>query len=481
MVSGYSLLDNGFKTNAATFFITFRDFKERYATLKTAKEENARAILTTLYREAQAIEGATVFPAPPPPIPGIGTTGGFEFWVQDTTAGEPARLDDLTQEVIRKAAERPELAGLHTTFRSTTPQLRADVDRDKATLLGVPIEDVYSAIQAQFGSLAVSQFNQFSQVWWVILQSDAKYRQTPEDLTRLYTRTNRGAGANRTQSQSSDQSPGQSRMVPLSALVTTSWVTGPDLLPHFNGFPAAKINGNAAPGYSSGQAIAAMEAIAREVLPQGYTFAWSGLAFEEKKSGGTSMIAFVFGLIIVFLVLAAQYESWTLPGAVMTAVPFGILGALTAIWLRGLENDVYFQIGLLVLIGLGAKNAVLRVTAAVELRKQGKSIMEATIEAGEQRLRPIIMTSLAFAFGVLPLALAVGAGANARHSIGTGILGGMLGETTLAMLYVPLFFYIFDRLNERSAAKKEKAAAAAGGGAAAPVAPHAPHAPRKGD
>jgi multidrug efflux pump len=481
MVSGYSLLDNGFKTNAATFFITFRDFKERYATLEIAKEENARAILTTLYREAQSIEGATVFPAPPPPIPGIGTTGGFEFWVQDTSAGEPARLDDLTQEVIRKAAERPELAGLHTTFRSTTPQLRADVDRDKATLLGVPIEDVYSAIQAQFGSLAVSQFNQFSQVWWVILQSDAKYRQTPEDLTRLYTRTNRGAGANRTQSQSSDQSPGQSRMVPLSALVTTSWVTGPDLLPHFNGFPAAKINGNAAPGYSSGQAIAAMEAIAREVLPQGYTFAWSGLAFEEKKSGGTSMIAFVFGLIIVFLVLAAQYESWTLPGAVMTAVPFGILGALTAIWLRGLENDVYFQIGLLVLIGLGAKNAVLRVTAAVELRKQGKSIMEATIEAGEQRLRPIIMTSLAFAFGVLPLALAVGAGANARHSIGTGILGGMLGETTLAMLYVPLFFYIFDRLNERSAAKKEKAAAAAGGGAAAPVAPHAPHAPRKGD
>jgi multidrug efflux pump len=223
---------------------------------------------------------------------------------------------------------------------------------------------VYSAIQAQFGSLAVSQFNQFSQVWWVILQSDAKYRQTPEDLTRLYTRTNKGAGANRTQLQTPDQAPGQAQMVPLSALVTTSWVTGPDLLPHFNGFPAAKINGNAAPGYSSGQAIAAMEEIAREVLPAGYTFAWSGLAFEEKKSGGTSMIAFVFGLIIVFLVLAAQYESWTLPGAVMTAVPFGILGALTAIWLRGLENDVYFQIGLLVLIGLGAKNAVLRVTAA---------------------------------------------------------------------------------------------------------------------
>jgi multidrug efflux pump len=244
-------------------------------------------------------------------------------------------------------------------------------------------------------------------------------------------------------------------MVPLSALVTTRWVTGPDLLPHFNGFPAAKVNGTAAPGYSSGQAIAAMEAVAHEVLPPGYTFAWSGLAFEEKKSGGTSMLAFGFGLVIVFLVLAAQYESWTLPGSVMMAVPFGVLGALTANWLRGLENDVYFQIGLLVLIGLGAKNAILRVSFAVELRRQGKSIMDATIEAGEQRLRPIIMTSLAFAFGVLPLAIAMGAGANARHSIGTGIIGGMIGETTLAMLYVPLLFYLFDRFGERTRTKKK--------------------------
>jgi multidrug efflux pump len=244
-------------------------------------------------------------------------------------------------------------------------------------------------------------------------------------------------------------------MVPLSALVKTSWVTGPDLLPHFNGLPAAKINGGAAAGYSSGQAIDAMEEVAREVLPAGYTFAWSGLAFEEKQSGGTSTAAFAFGLIIVFLVLAAQYESWTLPGAVMTAVPFGILGALFLNWLRGLENDVYFQIGLLVLIGLGAKNALLRVTFAVDLRKQGRSLMDATIEAGEMRLRPIIMTSLAFVLGVLPLALATGVGANSRHSIGTGIIGGMLGETTLAMLYVPLFFYIFESLSERLRDRKK--------------------------
>ena len=387
-------------------------------------------MLLNLLREVQDIEQAVVIPIAPPPIPGIGTTGGFEFWIQDTGAGDPAQLDAVTQEFLAKARTRPELTALSSTFRANTQQLRANVDRDKATLLGVPVEDVYSAIQAQFGSLTASQYNQWSRVWWVIVQSDAKYRQDPGDLTRLYTRSKDG------------------HMVPLSALVTTQWVAGPDLLPHFNGFPAAKVNGNPAPGYSSGDALAAMEATAREVLPPGYTFAWSGLAFEEKKSGGTSMIAFVFGLIIVFLVLAAQYESWTLPGAVMSAVPFGILGALVTNWLRGLENDVYFQIGLLVLIGLGAKNAVLRVSAAVEFRHQGKTIMEATVLAGEQRLRPIIMTSLAFAMGCLPLAIALGAGANARHSIGTGIIGGMIGETTLAMLYVPLLFYLFDRMAE---------------------------------
>jgi multidrug efflux pump len=441
MITGYSLLDSGFKTNAGAFFVTLRDFKERYASIETAKAQNARAVLLNLSSETQGIDEAIVIPVPPPPIPGIGTTGGFEFWIQDTGSGDPTQLDEVTQDFLKKARATPGLARVYSTFRANTQQLRTIVDRDKATLLGVPVEDVYSAIQAQFGSLTVSQYNQFSRVWWVIVQSDAKYRQNPDDLTRLYTRSRDG------------------QMIPLSALVTTEWTAGPDLLPHFNGFPAAKINGSAAPGYSSGDAIAAMEAIAKEVLPPGYTFAWSGLAYDEKQSGGTSMIAFVFGLIIVFLVLAAQYESWSLPGAVMSAVPFGILGALLTNWMRGLENDVYFQIGLLVLIGLGAKNAVLRVSAAVEFRKQGKTIMEATVLAGEQRLRPIIMTSLAFAMGCLPLALAMGAGANARHSIGTGIIGGMIGETTLAMLYVPLLFYLFDQFAERG--KKQGAPAAA--------------------
>ena len=448
MLTGYSLIDGGFKTNAATFFITFTDFKERYASIETAKQQNARAILLAFYEHAKHIEEGVVLPIAPPAIPGIGTTGGFEFWIQDTAAGSPVELEAQTRAFLAKARERPELAGLNTTFNASSQQLRADVDREKATLLGVPVQDVYSAIQAQFGSLTASQFNQFSRVWWVIVQSDARFRERPEDLTRLYTRSN------------------QNKMVPLTSVVTTRWTAGPDVLPHFNGFPAAKVIGNPAPGYSSGQALAAMEAVAAE-LPPGYAFAWSGLAFEEKQSGGTSSLAFVFGLIIVFLVLAAQYESWTLPGAVMTAIPFGVLGALLTNVIRGLENDVYFQIGLLVLIGLGAKNAVLRVSAAVDFRKQGKTIMEATVLAGEQRLRPIIMTSLAFAVGCLPLAIAVGAGANARHSIGTGIIGGMIGETTLAMLYVPLFFYIFDQLTERRKAKAEAKRARAAGDAAA--------------
>jgi multidrug efflux pump len=440
VINGYSIIDQGFKTNSSTLFITLKDFEERYGSIAKARLENPRTILIDVYRKSFDIKEALVLPIAPPAIPGIGTTGGFEFWIQSTGGGDPGQLDALTQQFLKAAKARPELTGLNTTFRANTQQMKVDVNRDKATLLGVQVQDVYSAIQAQFGSLIVSQFNQYSRSWFVILQSDARYRLTPEDITKLYTRNQHG------------------QMVPLTALVTTSYVTGPDLMPHFNGLPAAKIIGSQAPGFSSGQAIEAMEDVAKQVLPGGYQFAWSGLAYDEKRAGGTSTVAFLFGLIFVFLVLAAQYESWTLPGAVMTAVPFGVLGALVFNWMRGLDNDVYFQIGLLVLIGLGAKNAVLRVSAAVELRQEGKSIIDATMLAGERRLRPIIMTSLAFAFGVLPLALALGAGANARHSIGTGIIGGMLGETTLAMLYVPLFFYLFARMNEK---RGEKSAASA--------------------
>ena len=450
VISGYSLLDSQYKPSASTFFVTFKPVDQRYASKKKALEQNVETVLTDVALKARRFDKGLFIPIEPPAIPGIGTTGGFEFWIQDKGSGDPQRLADVTQKFLAKARTRPESTELNTTYRAASRQLRAEVDRAKAVLLGVPVPDVYSALQAQFGSMQVSQFNQYSRVWNVILQSDAPYRRSPSDITRLYTRSETG------------------NMVPLSALVRTKYATGPELEPHFNGFPAACITGGPAHGKSSGTALHAMEEVAKETLPSGYGFAWSGMAYEEKKSGGTSANAFIFGIIIVFLVLAAQFESWILPGSVLTAVPFGILGALVFNWMRGLDNDVYFQIGLLVLIGLGAKNAVLRVSFAVDLRKQGLSVMEATKQAGEERLRPIIMTSLAFIFGVMPLALAMGAGANARHSIGTGIIGGMIGETTLALLYVPLFFYLFETLAERSKAKKKAGSPAAGKAGAGP-------------
>lgn len=431
VINGYSLIDSQYKSNMATFFVTLKDFKERYADTSIALKQNAKAVLTDVGMKARNLDAGIFIPIAPPAIPGIGTTGGFEFWIQSRGTGDPLELYNMTQEFLKKARERSELSGLSCTFRASSLQLKTDVDREKAELLGVAINDIYSTMQAQFGSMQVSQFDQYSRTWNVTIQSDAAFRQTPADLTRLYVRSK------------------NQQMVPLSALVKTSYSTGPDLVPHFNGFPAALISGNAAAGYSSGDAIAAMEDIAKELLPQGYGYAWSGMAFQEIESGSSSTVAFLFGILIVFLILAAQYESWSLPLSVLTAVPFGLIGALLATWLRGLENDVYFQIGLLLLVGLAAKNAILIVEFAHHLRLQGKSPMEAAVEAGELRLRPILMTSLAFIFGVLPLYLATGAGANARHSIGTGIFGGMIGASSLALLYVPLFFYLFDRMTKR--------------------------------
>jgi multidrug efflux pump len=267
-------------------------------------------------------------------------------------------------------------------------------------------------------------------VWQVVLQAEPEFRSSPEDLRNIFVRGRTG------------------EMVPLDAVTTARFTMGPDLIPRFNGFPAAKINGGAAAGYSSGQAIAAMEELASG-LPEGYGVAWSGQAYEEKKSGGASALVFVFGLVMVFLILAAQYESWSLPGSVITAVPFGVLGALVAVWLRGLENDVYFQIGLVTLIGLAAKNAILIVEFAVLERAKGLSIVESAVQGAKARLRPIVMTSLAFTAGAIPLAIASGAGSAARHSIGTGVIGGMVGATTLALFFVPLFYVLIGQLSER--------------------------------
>ncbi|KAB7675179.1 efflux RND transporter permease subunit [Plesiomonas shigelloides] len=448
-ITGYNLLDSSFKTNTATFFVTLKPFEER-----TEPSQSADAVLQDIAKKARGIEGAFILPISPPAIPGLGATGGFQFWIQDIGNGSLAQLQQVTNQFLAKARQRPELTGLSSTFNAASTQLQADIDRDKAMLLGVPVQEAYGTLQTFLASSTVSQYFDQSRVWNVVLQAEDRFRDNPSWLMQFYTRNNVG------------------NMVPLSAVMETKYAAGPDLVPHFNSFPAAQINGSAAPGYSSGDAIALMEQIAKETLPQGYSFAWSGQAFEEKQAGSTSTVAFALGLVIVFLILAAQFESWSLPCAVLTAVPFGLIGSLIFTMARGLENDVYFQIGLLVLIGLAAKNAVLIIEFAVELRHKGKGLIESAIEAGELRLRPIVMTSLAFILGTLPLMLASGAGANSRHSIGTGIVGGMIGATTLALFYVPMFYVIFERLAERG----KKSPPPSGEGEVTPTAEPSPHA-----
>jgi multidrug efflux pump len=405
--------------------VSLKDFGER-----RSRDLSLDAVIASIRPKLAGIQDAIVIPLNPPPIPGLGMQGGFELWVQDLRGGEPQRLAHTVQQLVVGARQQPVLAGVNSTFNPASRQLSVKVDREKAEILGAPISDVYGALQSLFGSLYVSQYNKYGRVWQVVLQAEPEFRNSPDDLRSIFVRGRSG------------------EMVPLDAVTTARFTRGPDLIPRFNGFPAAKINGGAAPGYSSGQAIAAMEQLAQD-LPEGYAITWSGQAYEEKQSGGASALVFVFGLIMVFLILAAQYESWSLPGSVITAVPFGVLGALLAVWLRGMENDVYFQIGLVTLIGLSAKNAILIVEFAVLERAKGLSIVESAVEGARMRLRPIVMTSLAFTAGAIPLAIASGAGSASRHSIGTGVIGGMVGATTLALFFVPLFYVLISQLSER--------------------------------
>jgi multidrug efflux pump len=429
-LSGYSIIDGQFKTNTGTVFVALKDFSERDDPSLTV-----HALMAAVTPKLRAIKECYAFPINPPPIPGLGTQGGFEFWLQNRGQGGVAHLEATTRNLITKATETGEVVRLNSTINSASRQLKTNVDRAKTETLGLAIEDVYNTLQTLFGSLYVSQYNKFGRVWQVILQAEPRYREKPEDIQNIFVRQKGG------------------EMVPLSSVVTTEFVSGPDLVSRFNGFMAAKINGDAAPGFSSGQSIATMESVSARVLPDGYTYAWSGQAFEEKQASGASAIVFIFALVMVFLILAAQYEQWSLPIAVVTAVPFGIFGALVSVWARGMENDVYFQIGLVTLIGLSTKNAILIVEFAELKYKEGMAAKDAAIEAARLRLRPILMTSLSFILGAMPLVLATGAGAAARHSIGTGIIGGMVGATTLALFFVPLFYYLVISAKEKFSAK----------------------------
>ncbi len=421
-INGYSLIDGSVKDNAGLLFATLKPYAQR-----TEKGTDAFSVQKDLGRRLHGIKEGLVFPINPPSIPGLGSTGGFEFYIQSKGGGTPQQLEKVTRQFMAEAAKHKELAGVSTTFSASQQQLYLDVDRAQAELLlAVPVSTVFNTLQSYFGSAYVGQFLQYGRLWQVIQQSEPQYRDKPDDLTQVFVRSNNGS------------------MIPLSAMATIRYVAGPSLLPRFNGFPAAKLSGSQAPGYSSGQAIDAMEAVAKKVLPDGYGYAWSGQAYEEKKAGNTSALAFAFGLVVVFLILAAQYEKWSLPVGVVLSVPFALCGALLLTWARGLQNDVYFQVGLVTLVGLSAKNAILIIEFAAENLAKGMNPVDAAVEAARLRLRPIVMTSLAFILGCVPMAIASGAGANSLRAIGTGVIGGMLASTLVASFFVPLFFVLLE-------------------------------------
>ncbi len=423
-VDGYSLIDGGVKENAGLAFAALKPMEER-----KGRQNSAFAVIADTGRQMAGLKETIAFPINPPSIPGLGTTGGFEFYIQNRGGHSAQDLQRVTRLFMAKSRERAELSAVSSTFSAAQQQIFLDLDRQRAELLGVPVSTVFETLQTYFGSSTVGQFVEYGRIWQVILQADPQFRDSPADFAQIHVNTTGGD------------------TIPLSAVARIQYVAGPNLLTRFNGFPAAKLTGSQAPGYSSGQAIAAMENVAREVLPEGYGFAWSGQAFEEKKAGGASAMAFVFGIVMVFLVLAAQYERWSLPLGVVLAVPFAVGGALLLTWLLKLQNDVYFQVGLVTLVGLAAKNAILIIEFASENLRSGMPAGEAAIEAARLRLRPIVMTSLAFILGCVPMALATGAGANSLRAIGTGVIGGMIASTVVASLFVPLFFVLLTRLS----------------------------------
>jgi hydrophobe/amphiphile efflux-1 (HAE1) family protein len=427
--TGFDFLGGGFRNNAATIFVTQVPWDERKVT--------AQQLVGELFGKTAGIKEALVLAFNPPPIFGLGTAGGYEFYLQNRGEGGAKRLNEVTQQFLQRVNGDKQLGYAQTLWRANVPQLFVDVDREKAKKLGVPINDVFAALSATLGTYYVNDFSKYGRAWQVLMSADPSYRSRPDDIGAVYVRSTKG------------------EMIPLSALAVVKYSSGPDSLDRFNNLPAVKIFGSSAPGVSSGQAIARVEAIANEVLPADFSYDWGGTSFQEKRSTGASTFALGLAVIMVFLILAAQYEKWSLPFSVLMALPFGTFGALAAVWLRGMTNDVYFQIGLVTLLGLAAKNAILIVEYATLKRHEGMSASAAAIEAARLRFRPILMTSLAFILGVLPLAISTGAGAGARQSTGTGVMGGMIAATFLAIFFVPLFFRLITDRRLREGRSKE--------------------------
>jgi len=421
-ISGFDVLTNTNRTNAGVSFVILKDWSERKSAALSAQ-----AMTGAIMAAGMKIKDGSVFSISPPPIPGMSNTGGFEGFVQARSGNDYLKLEAATQKLIAAASKRKELVGVGTSYSAEVPRVQVTIDVEKTKLLGISMDDINTTLQSTFGAFYVNDFNRDGRVYRVQLQSEDKFRAHPEDLRDVYVRSSNGT------------------MVPLTAVAQVSGTTGPDVVERFNLFPAARLFGGPAPGYSSGQALAAMEEVAAQSLPDGYELAWSGSSFQEKTSGQNTAAIFALAVLMVFLILAAQYERLTLPFAVILAVPFAVFGAYLAVWLRGIYSDLYLQIGLVTLVGLAAKNAILIVEFAAHMHRDGKDLKEAAIEAARLRFRPIVMTSLAFVLGVVPLAVSTGAGAASRHSIGTGVIGGMLAATFIAVLFIPLFFVWSDR------------------------------------
>jgi HAE1 family hydrophobic/amphiphilic exporter-1 len=374
------------------------------------------------------IPGALVIPFAPPGIQGLSVFGGFQYELLDQTGGDISGLADAAGALSAKANQSGRVVGLFSSFRANDPQLVVEIDRDKARSLNLPLREVTDALSVFLGSAYVNDFDFNNRAYRVYVQADQQYRADPKDLRQLYARAADGA------------------MVSLDSVVRTSETVAPQVISHFNLFRSAEINGAAAPGVSSGQALQAMEQISREALPPGFDFAWAGQSLEEVKAGSQAIYIFALSLTLVYLVLAAQYESWVLPFIILLGVPLAVIGGLGAQLLRGLSNDVFCQVGLVMLIGLAAKNSILIVEFAEQLRERGLPIVEAAVEAGRIRLRPILMTSFAFILGVFPLAIATGAGAGARNSVGTSVAGGMLASTFLSIIFIPVLYVVIRTL-----------------------------------
>jgi HAE1 family hydrophobic/amphiphilic exporter-1 len=424
-IGGYSALDETNASNAGALYIVFEDRAKR-----EEEDLSQDVILAHLQGEFRRIQEASVFTVLPPVIQGLGTSGGFDFRLQDRGGIGSTQLQQWARQIIQDGSAQSGLAGLYTLFRADVPQIFIDVDRTKAKTLDLPLNDVFGTLQAFLGSAYVNDFNKFGRTYQVKVQAEPQFRVQAQDINQLEVRTNSG------------------EMVPIGTLVNVEDTLGPQVVFRFNLYPAATIGGKPAPGYSSSQALAFMEQLAAAKLPPSMGFEWAGISFQEKQVGGEALLIFALALTLVFLVLSAQYESWSSPAIIIMAVPVALLGTAIALVMRGFDNNLYTQIGIVLLIALASKNAILIVEFARELRAQGKDIVEAAAEAAKLRFRPVLMTALSFIFGVMPLVFASGAGSASQQAVGTAVFGGMMASTVLAVLFVPVFFVIFQRLSE---------------------------------